>query len=141
MAVKNGDTVQVHYKGTLSDGEVFDSSEGREPLEFTVGSGQVIAGFDKAVMDMEPGQKKTVSIPVEDAYGERSQEALISIPRSEFPDDINPQIGDPLQLSDDQGHVFEVTVVEVADDHIVLDANHPLAGKDLTFEIALVGVS
>ena len=92
-------------------------------------------------MDMEPGQSKTVNIPVEDAYGERSQEALISIPRAEFPDDIDPQIGDPLQLSDEQGHVFEVTVTEVADDHIILDANHPLAGKDLTFEISLVGVN
>lgn len=141
MAVKNGDTVQVHYKGTLGDGEVFDSSEGRQPLEFTVGSGQVIAGFDKAVMDMEPGQSKTVNIPVDEAYGERSQEALISIPRTEFPDDIAPEIGQELQLSDDQGHIFPVVVAEVADDHVILDANHPLAGKDLTFEISLVSVN
>ena len=139
--VKSGDTVQVHYAGKLQSGELFDSSEGREPLEFTVGSGQVINGFDKAVMDMEPGQKKTVNIPVEDAYGERTNEALISVPRSEFPEDLNPEIGQELQMSDDQGHVFPVVVAEVADDHIVLDANHPLAGEDLTFDITLVKIS
>lgn len=139
--VKSGDTVQVHYEGKLKSGELFDSSEGREPLEFTVGSGQVINGFDKAVMDMEPGQKKTVHIPVEDAYGERTNEALVSVPRSEFPADLNPEVGQELQMSDDQGHVFPVVVAEVAEDHIVLDANHPLAGEDLTFDITLVKIS
>jgi peptidylprolyl isomerase len=139
--VKSGDTVQVHYEGKLKSGELFDSSEGREPLEFTVGSGQVINGFDKAVVDMEPGEKKTVHIPVADAYGERTSEALISVPRSEFPADLNPEIGQELQMSDDQGHVFPVVVAEVGDDHIVLDANHPLAGEDLTFDITLVKIS
>ena len=138
MAVQSGSTVTVHYKGTLKSGEIFDSSEGRQPLEFTVGGGQVINGFDKAVRDMNPGETKTVNIPVEDAYGERTNEALVSVPRSEFPDDIQPEVGQELQMSDDQGHVFPVIVAEVADDHVVLDANHPLAGEDLTFEITLV---
>lgn len=140
MAVESGSTVQVHYKGTLKDGEMFDSSEGRQPLEFVVGSGQVINGFDKAVRDMNVGEKKTVNIPVEEAYGERTQEALISIPRSEFPADIEPETGMELQMSDDQGHVFPVIVAQVEEDHVVLDANHPLAGHDLTFDITLVGV-
>lgn len=140
MAVENGSTVQVHYTGTLKSGETFDSSEGRQPLEFVVGSGQVINGFDKAVRDMNVGEKKTVNIPVDEAYGERTQEALVSVPRTEFPADINPEIGMELQMSDDQGHVFPVIIAEVADDHVVLDANHPLAGEDLTFDITLVSV-
>ena len=139
--VKSGDTVQVHYEGKLKSGEMFDSSAGREPLEFTVGSGQVIPGFDVAVIDMEVGQSKTVNIPVGEAYGERSKEAIISIPRSEFPEDLNPEVGQELQMSDDEGHVFPVVVAEVADDHIVLDANHPLAGEDLIFEISLVKIA
>jgi FKBP-type peptidyl-prolyl cis-trans isomerase 2 len=139
--VKSGDTVQVHYKGTLKSGELFDSSEGREPLEFTVGSGQVINGFDTAVVDMEPGETKTVNIPVDQAYGERSQDALISVPRSEFPADITPEIGQELQMSDDQGHIFPVIVAGVEADTVVLDANHPLAGQELTFEINLVKIA
>ncbi len=140
MAVESGSTVQVHYKGTLKSGEIFDSSEGRQPLEFVVGSGQVINGFDKAVRDMNVGDQKTVNIPVDDAYGQRTNEALVTIPRTEFPDDIQPEVGQELQMSDDQGHVFPVIVAEVADDHVVLDANHPLAGEDLTFDITLVGM-
>lgn len=140
MAVVSGNTVQVHYKGTLSSGEIFDSSEGRQPLEFVVGSGQVIAGFDKAVMDMNVGEHKTVNIPVDEAYGQRTNEALVTLPRSEFPEDIQPQVGQELQMSDDQGHVFPVIVAEVGDEHVVLDANHPLAGQDLTFDITLVNV-
>ncbi len=140
MAVQSGSTVTVHYKGTLNSGEVFDSSEGRQPLEFTVGSGQVINGFDKAVRDMNVGEQKTVNIPVDEAYGQRTNEALVSVPRSEFPDDIQPEVGQELQMSDDQGHVFPVIVAEVAEDHVVLDANHPLAGEDLTFDITLVSV-
>ncbi len=135
--VKSGDTVHVHYEGKLKSGELFDSSAGREPLEFTVGSGQVIPGFDKAVLDMEPGQKKTVNIPVDDAYGERTQEALISVPRSDFPADLNPEVGQDLTMSDEHGNTFQVVVAQVADDHIVLDANHPLAGEDLIFDITL----
>lgn len=139
--VKSGDTVHVHYKGTLKSGELFDSSEGREPLEFTVGSGQVINGFDTAVIDMEAGETKTVNIPVDQAYGERTQEALIAVPRTEFPADITPEIGQELQMSDDQGHIFPVKVAGVEDDKVILDANHPLAGEDLTFEINLVKIA
>lgn len=140
MAVESGQTVQVHYKGTLNSGEMFDSSEGRQPLEFVVGSGQVINGFDKAVRDMNVGEQKKVNIPVEEAYGQRTQDALVSIPRTDFPADITPEVGMELQMSDDQGHVFPVVVAEVGDDHVVLDANHPLAGEDLTFDITLVSV-
>jgi peptidylprolyl isomerase len=140
MAVESGRTVQVHYTGTLRNGEMFDTSEGRQPLEFVVGSGQVINGFDKAVRDMNVGEKKTVNIPVDEAYGARTQDALISVPRTDFPADIDPEIGMELQMSDDQGHVFPVIIAEVADDHVVLDANHPLAGEDLVFDITLVDV-
>lgn len=138
--VKHGDTVHVHYEGKLPSGELFDSSEGREPLRFTVGSGQVIPGFDKAVLEMEIGQKKTVQIPVGEAYGERTNEALIKVPRTDFPEDLNPEVGQELQMSDDQGHVFPVVVADVAEDHVVLDANHPLAGQELIFDITLVKI-
>ena len=138
---KSGDTVHVHYEGKLTSGELFDSSTGREPLEFVVGAGQVINGFDKAVLDMEVGQKKTVNIPVDDAYGERTNEALVTVPRTEFPDDLNPEIGQELQMSDEQGHLFPVIVAEVAEEHVILDANHPLAGEDLIFDIELVKIA
>lgn len=139
--VKKGDTVSVNYHGKLDDGSTFDSSEGRPPLEFTVGQGQVIKGFDDAVLDMKVGEKKTVNIPVAEAYGERSQEMLVQIPRSDFPADITPEVGMELQMSDDQGHVFPVVVAEVQDDTIILDANHPLAGENLTFDIEVVKIS
>lgn len=139
--VQKGNTVSVHYKGTLNTGEVFDSSEGRAPLEFKVGEGQVIKGFDDAVLDMKVGDKKQVNIPVENAYGDRNQDMLIQVPRTEFPQDMEPEIGMELQMSDDQGHVFPVVIAEVAEDHIVLDANHPLAGKDLIFDLELVSIT
>lgn len=140
MAVAAGQTVAVHYTGTLGDGEVFDSSEGRAPLEFVVGSGQVIEGFDKAVRDMNVGESKKVHIPVDEAYGQRTQEALISVPRSEFPADITPEPGTELHVSDDEGHVIPVVVAEATDEHVILDANHPLAGHSLNFDITLVSV-
>ncbi|MEO6833839.1 MAG: FKBP-type peptidyl-prolyl cis-trans isomerase [Chitinophagaceae bacterium] len=138
--VKSGDTVQVHYVGTLQSGELFDSSEGREPLEFKVGEGMVIPGFDAAMIDMETGDKKSVHIHVDEAYGERTQEALVKMPRAEFDPELSPEVGQELQLSDDQGHVFPVIVAEVSDDFIILDANHPLAGEALNFEITLVNI-
>jgi FKBP-type peptidyl-prolyl cis-trans isomerase 2 len=138
--VKNGDTVRVHYHGKLSDGSTFDSSEGREPLEFTVGQGQVIKGFDDAVVDMKAGEKKTVNIPVNEAYGERNDEMMLEYPRSEFPEDMNPEAGMELQMGDEMGNVFPVVVTEVKDETVVLDANHPLAGEDLTFDIELVSI-
>ncbi len=138
--VKKGDKVRVHYHGKLNDGSTFDSSEGRDPLEFTVGAGQVIKGFDDAVMDMTPGDKKTVNIPSHEAYGERSDDMLMEYPLDDFPEDIKPQEGMELQMSDEQGHIFPVLVHEVKENSVVLDGNPPLAGKDLTFDIELVSI-
>lgn len=138
--VKTGDIVNVHYHGRLTDGSTFDSSEGREPLQFTAGSGQVIKGFDDAVLDMQPGEKKTVNIPVEHAYGERNDDMVMEYPITEFPEDMRPEIGMELQMGDNAGNVFPVVIVEVAEETVVLDANHPLAGKDLLFEIELVSI-
>jgi len=138
--VKNGDTVNVHYHGTLSDGTTFDSSEGREPLQFTVGKGQVIKGFDDAVLDMKPGDKKTVNIPVADAYGERNDDMMMEYPISEFPADMKPEVGMELQMGDNSGNVFPVVITEVNNETVLLDANHPLAGQDLTFELELVSI-
>ena len=139
--VKNGDTVRVHYHGKLTDGSTFDSSEGRDPLEFTVGSGQVIKGFDDAMIDMHPGEKKTVSIPVDQAYGHRNDDMMMEYPKTEFPADMTPQIGMELHMSDNMGNVFPVVIAEVNDETVLLDANHPLAGQDLTFEIELVSIA
>jgi FKBP-type peptidyl-prolyl cis-trans isomerase 2 len=138
--VKNGDKVRVHYHGKLQDGSTFDSSEGRAPLEFQVGSGQVIKGFDDALVDMQTGDKKTVVIPAEHAYGEASDSMYIEYPLSDFPDDMKPEIGMELQMSDAEGNNFPVVIVEIKNEVVVLDANHPLAGKELTFDIELVEI-
>ncbi|RYE24942.1 MAG: peptidylprolyl isomerase [Sphingobacteriales bacterium] len=138
--VKSGDTVNVHYHGKLTDGSTFDSSEGREPLQFTVGQGQVIKGFDEALVDMKVGDKKTVNIPVAEAYGERKDDMLMEYPKSDFPPDMKPEAGMQLQMSDNQGNVFPVMIAEVLEDAVVLDANHPLAGQDLVFDIELVSI-
>ncbi len=139
--VKNGDTVRVHYHGKLDDGSTFDSSEGRDPLEFTVGSGQVIKGFDDALVDMQVGDKKTVQIPVDNAYGHRNDDMMMEYPKAEFPADMNPQVGMELHMSDNTGNVFPVVIAEVKEDVVLLDANHPLAGKDLVFDIELVSIA
>lgn len=138
--VKNGDKVRVHYHGKLNDGSTFDSSEGRAPLEFQVGSGQVIKGFDDALMDMKVGDKKTVVIPAEDAYGESSPQNMIEYPLADFPEDMKPEVGLELHMSDNQGNNFPVVIREIKEDAVVLDANHPLAGKELTFDIELVEI-
>lgn len=138
--VKSGDTVKVHYHGKLTDGTTFDSSEGREPLQFKVGSGQVIKGFEDALVDMQVGDKKTVNIPVEHAYGPKNDENFIEFPKTEFPADADIQVGMTFQLSDNQGNVFPVTVTEIKEESVVLDGNHVLAGKDLVFEIELVEI-
>lgn len=138
--VKNGDTVRIHYTGTLADGSVFDSSEGRDPLEFTVGSGQVIAGMDAGLPGMAEGDKKRLEIPSADAYGPLNPEARQAIPREGIPDDIPLELGTQLQMQSPEGHVLPVTVVEVTESTVTLDANHPLAGKDLNFEIELVSI-
>lgn len=135
-----GDTVRIHYTGRLTDGTVFDSSAGREPLEFTLGEGQVIPGFEEAVTGMQPGDERTVTIPADQAYGALREDLLVSVPRTQFPPDIQPEVGQQLQMQQD-GQAFVVTVVEVADDAVTLNANHPLAGEDLTFDLALVEIA
>ncbi|MFY7879818.1 MAG: FKBP-type peptidyl-prolyl cis-trans isomerase [Lacibacter sp.] len=138
--VKNGDTVRVHYTGKLTTGELFDSSEGREPLEFEVGAGMMIKGFDAAVVGMALGDKKTVNIVPEEAYGERNDQMIIDFPRSNFPDDMTPEIGMQLMMNNNAGQQFPVTIVDVREDVVVLDANHQLAGKELVFDIEIVGI-
>ncbi len=137
---KAGDTVQLHYKGTLDDGSVFDSSEGREPLEFTVGSGQIIPGLDKAIPGMKIGDEKTVRVEAEEAYGAVNPEARQTVPRGNLPPDVPLEKGLQLQAQTENGQTISVTVVEFSDDAVVLDANHPLAGKALTFDITLTGI-
>lgn len=140
MAIKNGDTLRVHYTGTLSDGTVFDSSREREPLEFTMGKGMLIPGFEAAVMGHEAGETVTVTIPPSQAYGESDPELVFTVDRAQVPDHIPLTVGVPLQLSNEQGQM-DVTITEVTDEEITLDANHPLAGKELTFEIEIVSVN
>jgi FKBP-type peptidyl-prolyl cis-trans isomerase 2 len=137
---KAGDTVQFHYTGTLSDGTVFDSSEGRDPLSFTLGSGQIIPGLDAAIDGMAVGDKKTVTIPANQAYGEHDANARQAVPRAQIPDHIPTEPGTQLQMQSAQGQVIPVVVIEADDEQVVLDANHPLAGKDLTFAVEVVAV-
>jgi FKBP-type peptidyl-prolyl cis-trans isomerase 2 len=138
--VQNGDKVKVHYHGKLRSGETFDSSEGREPLEFTVGEGQVIPGFDQGVMGMQVGDKRTVEIDVQNAYGEKSQEMIIEFPKNQFPEDMNPEVGMQLMMNNGQGQQFPVTITELKEESVMLDANHPLAGQELIFDIELVEI-
>ncbi|HRU39178.1 MAG TPA: peptidylprolyl isomerase [Candidatus Goldiibacteriota bacterium] len=138
---KEKDRVKVHYKGMLDDGSVFDSSEGREPLEFTMGAGMMIPGFEAAVSGMNVGEKKTVKIPCMEAYGPIHPEGINEIPRDGFPPDIDLKPGLQLQLSDKEGGIIIVTVTKVTDKSVTIDANHPLAGRDLTFEIELVSIN
>jgi peptidylprolyl isomerase len=138
--VQEGQTAKVHYKGMLDDGSVFDSSEGKDPLSFQVGGGQVIAGVDTAVREMEVGETKTVKVGHEDAYGTTRDDMVGTIPRAQFPDNIEPRKGMMLQMRTDQG-ALPVTIVDVTDEGVKIDGNHPLAGKDLTFELTLVEVT
>lgn len=138
---KSGDTVRLHYKGTLDDGSVFDSSEGREPLEFTVGSGQIISGLEEAIPGMKVGEEKTVRIEAENAYGPHNPSARQSVPRANIPDTVPLEVGLQLQAQTENGQTISVTVVDFNDQEVVLDANHPLAGKALTFEIQLTAIN
>jgi len=138
--VKSGDKIKVHYHGKLDNGETFDSSAGREPLEFEVGSGMVIKGFDDGVTGMVVGDKKTINIPFVDAYGPKNPEMIIEMPKDRFPEDMEIEVGMPLGMSDPNGQQFQVTVVEIKDEAVLLDANHPLAGQDLTFDLELVEI-
>jgi len=137
---KKGDTVRVEYVGTLDDGTVFDSSKGGDPLEFTLGEGTVIPGFESAVEGMEVGDTLTTTIEASDAYGVADPRLRVNVPHDRFPDDIDPQVGQYLQVTQQDGTTIPVTVAEVAEEAVTLDANHPLAGQDLTFEITLVSV-
>ncbi|MFZ4058922.1 MAG: FKBP-type peptidyl-prolyl cis-trans isomerase [Ferruginibacter sp.] len=138
--VKEGDVVRVHYTGKLTNGEQFDSSVGREPLEFTVGAGMMIKGFDAAMPGMTVGEKKTINIAPEDAYGAKSDEAIIEFPAENVPADMKLEPGMQLTLSNQMGQPVPVIVVEVKPDVIILDANHFLAGQELVFDIELVEI-
>ena len=140
-AAKTGDSVKIHYTGTLDDGTVFDSSKGREPLEFTLGEGRVIPGFEAGVLGMETGATKTIHIPAAEAYGLYQDDMKLQVGRDEFPKDMPPQIGQQLQMQNPSGQAFTVVVAAVTDTAVVLDANHPLAGKDLNFDLELVEIS
>ena len=139
--VKTGDTVRIHYTGTLTDGSTFDTSEGRDPLQFQVGSGQIIPGLDAALPGMRVGERKTVEVPCDAAYGPVNPAMRQAIPRAGIPAEIPLDIGTALQMQTPQGQVVPVTVVEVSETEVTLDANHPLAGRDLVFAIELVEIA
>ncbi|MBN1917246.1 MAG: peptidylprolyl isomerase [Verrucomicrobia bacterium] len=136
----HGDTVKIHYTGMLIDGTVFDSSRDGEPLEFTLGSGQVIEGFEQAVLGMSPGESKTATIPAAEAYGPRYEEMVVTVERGQLPDELDPQVGQRLRVEQGEGEALIVTVVEASGSNVTLDGNHPLAGLDLTFALELVEI-
>lgn len=138
---KKGDKVKIHYHGRLEDGSTFDSSAGRSPLEFELGSGQVIPGFDAGVTGMSVGEKKTIHIPFMEAYGPVNEEAIIEFPKANFPSDLQIEVGLQLMMNNGAGQQFPVTIKEIKDDVVVLDANHSLAGKDLIFDLELVEIA
>ncbi|MBP7688665.1 MAG: peptidylprolyl isomerase [Thermoflexales bacterium] len=135
-----GDTVRVHYTGKLDDGTVFDSSAGSDPIEFVIGDHQVIPGFEDGVTGMAIGETKTITIPFDQAYGAYDDELVLDVPRDQFPDHITPEIGEALQLQQPDGNVITVIISEVSDESVTLDANHPLAGEDLTFDLELAEI-
>lgn len=138
--VQDGARVTLHYTGRLRDGSVFDSSRGRAPFDFVVGSGQVIPGFDRGVRGMTPGETRTVEIPAAEAYGVHRAEMVLNLDRAQFPADVAPEIGQELRLGLQDGGTIDVRVTEVTDDLVTLDANHPLAGEDLIFDLELLDV-
>ena len=138
---KTGDTVKVHYTGKLDDGTVFDTSAEQEPLEFIVGEGQVIPGFESAVIGMNTGEIKTTHIVADDAYGPHRPEMVIEVERGMFPTDMDPQVDQQVQIRQSNGQSFIATITDISDENVTLDANHPLAGKDLTFDIQLVEIA
>ena len=145
---KEGDRVKVHYTGRLDDGTVFDSSEcaeddcgcGHGPMEFTLGAGEVIPGFDQGVLGLSVGEEKSIHIPIEDAYGERIEEMVAVVPRSDLPPGMNPELGQQLEVTQEDGQIFQVVVVAADDETITIDANHPLAGQALNFDLKLVEI-
>ena len=137
---QTGDTVKVHYTGTLEDGTVFDSSIDREPLEFTIGDGRLIPGFEEAVVGMSQGESKTVEIPADEAYGPYYEELVLVVDRDQLPPELQPEVGQQLQFQQEDGTIVTLTVIDVSELSVTLDANHPLAGQDLTFDIQLVEI-
>ncbi len=137
---QKGDTVAVHYTGTFEDGEVFDSSRERDPLEFEVGGGQVIPGFDRAVEGLAVGESREVTLEPEEGYGEPREDLVVDVDRSQFPDDAEPEVGRQVQVQVGPGQNRVATITDIQDESITLDLNHPLAGKALTFDVELVGI-
>ena len=140
MPARSGDTVRVHYTGRLDDETVFDSSEGRAPLSFTLGSGQVVPGFERAVSGLEVGESRTVRMEPAEAYGPHRDELVLTVPHDAFPDGTPPQTGQRLQLGLQGGGTVNAEVTDVGEDVVTLDANHPLAGQALTFDVTLIEV-
>lgn len=138
--IESGQKVKIHYTGTLDDGNPFDSSAGREPLEFEVGAGMVIPGFESGVKDMAVGEKKSIHIPAAEAYGERREEMVMEFEKTQLPADLTPEVGMGLQMEGPQGQPVPVRITAVADTTITIDANHPLAGKNLNFELELIEI-
>ena len=136
--VESGKVVTVHYTGKLADGEMFDSSEGRDPLKFQVGSGQIIRGFEQAILGKSIGEKVTVNIPVEEAYGQVREDLIVTVPKSQLPGDV--QIGQPLQAQGSEGQTINVVVKEIAEENVIIDGNHPLAGQELEFFIEIISI-
>lgn len=141
MQAKQGNKVKIHYTGKLEDGDIFASSKNKEPIEFTLGQGQVIPGIEEAVEGMETGESKTVNIPPDKAYGPHRDELTQEIPKKEMPGDIKPQVGQRLNVKWSDGKETPVSVTDVSETSVIIDANHPLAGKDIVFELELVGIS
>jgi peptidylprolyl isomerase len=136
-----GDKVKVHYVGKLSNGEVFDQTQQVEPIDFEIGKGQLIQGFEQAVIGMEAGETKTEQVPYDFAYGERRDDLVLQLEKDKIPEHLNPQVGDQLEIKQDEGNNIPVVVKEITEEGMTIDANHPLAGQDLTFELELVEIS
>ncbi len=139
--IKNGDTVKVHYTGTLDNGEVFDSSLQRDPLQFTLGQGQLIPGFEKAVLGLEVGDVTTANIPSAEAYGEHNSQMEVTVEKAQLPEGMTPEVGMQLQLNQPDGQPIPCVVTKIEGEMVTIDANHPLAGKDLTFNIEIVEIA
>ncbi|HRV91467.1 MAG TPA: peptidylprolyl isomerase [Anaerolineae bacterium] len=137
---QHGDTVKVHYTGKLEDGTQFDSSTSGDPLEFTLGGGQIIPGFEKAILGMTPGDAKTVTIPSQEAYGDHREDMVVVVNKTQFPDHITPQVGQQLEMRQANNQPLNVVITDISGEEVTLDANHPLAGKDLVFDLELVEI-
>ena len=137
---KHGDTVKVHYSGKLEDGTVFDTTDNQDPLQITLGSGQIIPDLEQAIVEMSPGESKNIEIPAEKGFGPYLKELVFEVDRTQVPPDLKLELGQQLQMNPSEGQPIVVTVVDLTDQKVTLDANHPLAGKNLTFEIKLIEI-